>query len=254
MREARSHEATHYQLNHFKDIANIRRVTKDQFRELGSVLEDRQGGVPIFGYPLFNFSPRCAGHRCDPREARHGDEAGQAGTGPNGWTLARRAPQLRSPWLPLSRAIVSGAKKDRRLLIKDLLEGLDEAEQKLDVVFRKFTPGKGAQLGDGSPIANRREAKERPAIPATAGQDELGPSWSTFRPATVIELYGPMLTPGQQRKMRIEARRRARLRRSFPAVKLDLTRPRAPSDEETSPRAALRKGSKRRPALRGRHR
>jgi hypothetical protein len=57
---------------------------------------------------------------------------------------------------------MSGAKKDRRLLIKDLLEGLDAAEQKLDVVFRKFTPGKAALEGDESPIARRRAAKERP--------------------------------------------------------------------------------------------
>jgi len=55
--QAKEQQDGMYQLNHFRDIHNIRKVTKNQFKELGSILDERKGRVPIFGYPLFNFSP-----------------------------------------------------------------------------------------------------------------------------------------------------------------------------------------------------
>ena len=46
-----------YQLNYFKDIGNIRWATKGSFKDLGTILDERKGRVPIFGYAPFNFSP-----------------------------------------------------------------------------------------------------------------------------------------------------------------------------------------------------
>ena len=55
-----------FHLQHFKDITNIRRVTKGQFKELGQMLAEGKGRIPIFGYPLVCFSPQ--GEAANPRE------------------------------------------------------------------------------------------------------------------------------------------------------------------------------------------
>ena len=55
-----------FHLRHFQDIANIRRVTKDQFKELGDMIDEGKGRLPIFGYPLVCFSPQ--GEAANPRE------------------------------------------------------------------------------------------------------------------------------------------------------------------------------------------
>ena len=40
-----------------KDIKVIRRINKDQYKELGHMLDDGKGNIPIFGYPLICYSP-----------------------------------------------------------------------------------------------------------------------------------------------------------------------------------------------------
>ena len=47
-----------YDISYFKDVDNIRKVTKGSFKELGDILNEGNDRIPIFGYPLFNFSPR----------------------------------------------------------------------------------------------------------------------------------------------------------------------------------------------------
>ena len=87
----------------------------------------------------------------------------------------------------------SAVNNNEQFLIKELLEGLDNEEGKFDAIMRKFTYGKDFDSSmDRSPIANRREMKERP--PSDSGHDQQQPfqigQRLVFRSPSAIKLYG----------------------------------------------------------------
>ena len=47
----------HFSREEFKKIENIRLITKGNTKELGEILNEGKGNIPIFGYPLICYSP-----------------------------------------------------------------------------------------------------------------------------------------------------------------------------------------------------
>ena len=45
-----------FDLKDLRDINMIRKVTKDSFKDLGDLLNNRKK-IPVFGYPLLCYSP-----------------------------------------------------------------------------------------------------------------------------------------------------------------------------------------------------
>ena len=46
-----------FSLAELKDINMIRQITRTSLKDLGDLLNERAGRVPIFGYPLLCYSP-----------------------------------------------------------------------------------------------------------------------------------------------------------------------------------------------------
>ena len=46
-----------YDLRELRDIKTIRQITKGTYKDLGILINDRKGTIPIFGYPLICYSP-----------------------------------------------------------------------------------------------------------------------------------------------------------------------------------------------------
>jgi len=83
-------------------------VTNGAFKELGDMINERKGKIPIFGYPLLCFSPHHEGE----------DQF-----------IITYDPQKHSRWIPMLNSIQNGSKKDHQLLIKDLLESHDNMKE-----------------------------------------------------------------------------------------------------------------------------
>jgi len=51
-----------FSLAELKDINMIRQITRGSLKDLGDLLNERAGRVPIFGYPLVCYSPNHSEH------------------------------------------------------------------------------------------------------------------------------------------------------------------------------------------------
>ena len=113
--------------NELKDIKVIRRINKDQYKELGHLLNDGKGNIPIFGYPLVCYSPNSNPQdlnkifRPEPQELYD--------------------PKEHSLWLILSSDIFSSLKPGHQLQIKELLDKHDDLEENFNDLLRKFAKG-----------------------------------------------------------------------------------------------------------------
>ena len=55
--EVRDEIKEKYSLEELRDINIIRKITKGSYKELGDLIDERKGTIPIFGYPLMSYSP-----------------------------------------------------------------------------------------------------------------------------------------------------------------------------------------------------
>ena len=115
---------------------------------------------------------------------------------------------------------MAGAKKGGQLVIKELLDSYDLAEDQVAGMFEKFTLGHGraARQVEASAAKKKREPKARPAAhPAhDAGGDRVRFS-AAFAAARAVNqniaFYGSILTRAQQAEfIRLGLKRRSRTR------------------------------------------
>ena len=110
-----------------KKVDTIRKITKGNIKDLGELLNEGKGKIPIFGYPLICYSPNQTQEEL-LQELLNKNKGSQ--------------PNQESLWTHLHKSINSSLKEGHQLLIKDLLDSHDDRQEEFEELLRKFATGK----------------------------------------------------------------------------------------------------------------
>lgn len=120
----------------------IRDITRNQYKELGELLDSGFTKVPVFGFPQFCFTP-----------ARHTDNTPEE--------------EKESLWKHLSRTIFENLPEGKQMKIRELLDCYDDKQDNMNEILSRFSQGKllvAENSEKGLPRESKRAIKRRETI------------------------------------------------------------------------------------------